>query len=119
MDDLSQTLTGILSDPASVERLKSMAQSLLGGGEPNTAPDAPAAQTGLAGLAAGLSPDDLSTMTKVMGLLRSAPGEDQRTRLLVALRPYVPAPRQERIDRAVKLLQLVSVLPALTAAGIF
>lgn len=112
MDDLSEKLSSLLSDPGSVEQLKGMAQSLLSGmgsggeaGSSNPPTD-------------GLSAGDLQTITKVMGLLRSQGGEDQRTRLLVALRPYVPQERRERIDQAVKMLRLVSVLPMLTSSGI-
>ena len=33
MDDLSEKLTGILNDPESMERVKQMAESILGGGK--------------------------------------------------------------------------------------
>lgn len=40
-------------------------------------------------------------------------GDDDRTRLLLALRPHLSEERRPRVDRAVKLLKLASVLPLL------
>ena len=37
MDDLSEKLTGILNDPESMERVKQMAESILGGGKAGAA----------------------------------------------------------------------------------
>ena len=112
MDDLSEKLSSLVSDPGSVEQLKGMAQSLLAG--MGSGGEAESHQQQADGLSAG----DLQTITKVMGVLRSQGGEDQRTRLLVALSPYVPPERRKRIDQAVKMLRLMSVLPTLTASGI-
>ena len=57
MDDLSEKLTGILNDPESMERVKQMAESILGGGKAE--PPAPSAVTGLADIGDALGGEDI------------------------------------------------------------
>ncbi len=113
MEDLSSILSGIMSDPAQMEKLKAMAGSLLGG---QTTPQAPAEPP--ASPLPDVSPGEIAGLMKMANLLKSN-SADRRTGVLVSLRPYLSEHRQKRVDDAIKLLRLVSILPAIKDAGLF
>lgn len=109
MDELSARLSSLLDSKEGMEQIKNMAESLLGSGEePKAASD----------LFGGLNPGDIETIMQLGNLLRSDK-EDSRTALLMALKPHLSARRQDRVDRAVKLLRIAAVLPAITKSGLF
>ena len=56
---------------------------------------------------------DLSALTSLM-----KPKEDERTKLIGALKPLLSEERQRRADEAIRLLHLASMLPALRESGI-
>ncbi|MBE6727260.1 MAG: hypothetical protein E7562_01280 [Ruminococcaceae bacterium] len=108
MDDLSEKLAGILNDPQSIERIRGMAQSLFGGEKKDEPQRAEA------------SFPDISEISGIMGMLSrlKAGGEDDRTRLLLALKPHLSEERQRRVDTAVKILRVIDLLPALKESGL-
>ena len=114
MDDLNQQIQNILSDPQAMGQLQGLLRSL-GGGQGDNQPQAAPASSGpdlssllgaLGGGApqpaqnesslAGVSPQALSMMTRLMPLLSQANREDDATRLLRALRPLLGEQRQKR-----------------------
>lgn len=118
MDDSSQALSGqlgaILNDPQSMERIRSLAASLgLGENPPAPAP-APAPAVPLQ----GMDPNLLQTVSRLMPLFSRLKQEDDSTRLLHALRPLLSPARQRKIDEAVRILQLMRLLPQLKQSGI-
>ncbi len=113
MDDLTSKLSGILNDPESMERVRKMAEGLFSGNEGGSAADSPAAPTEIAG---GDMPDVASIM-RVVSLLKQR-GDDSRSGLLLALRPHLSEERRGRVDKAVKILKLVSIMPLLREQGI-
>jgi len=56
---------------------------------------------------------------KVAPLLPAIGQEVDNTRLLHALRPLLGPERQKKLDEAIKLLQLMRVLPLLKSSGLF
>lgn len=66
---------------------------------------------------AGLSPAQLAGMVKMVSALNSRK-EDDRTRLLLALRPHLSPEKRERIDKAVKFLKIMDILPLIRGSGI-
>ncbi len=138
MEDLNQQISQILSDPQSMQQLQSMAAALgLGGGTPSPAPEPPPAQTppspsGLNGGAVpaasvsnplgglgGITPEALQLVTRIAPLLGQVNQEDDATRLLRALRPLLSAARQKKLDEAIKILQMMRLLPLLRESGLF
>ena len=137
MDDLNQQLQKILSDPQAMGQIQSLLGSLgtsqeasspapvqpvpgpdlssllgaLGGGTPPPAQN----ETSLA----GVNPQTLSAMTRLMPLLSQANREDDATRLLRALRPLLGEARQKKVDEAVRILQMLRLLPLLKDSGVF
>jgi hypothetical protein len=66
----------------------------------------------------GLDSDALQMITKVAPLLSSFRQEDDSTRFLRALRPLLGEDRQKKLDEAVKILQMMRMLPLLKNSGI-
>ena len=123
MEDLSTKLTQLLNDPEGMMQLQSMAQGLMGEGGLDLSALMPQQQEkpvmpDISGLMGGISPDQMGMMMKLMSAFNSTK-EDDRTRLLMALRPHLTDKRQQRVDQAVKLLKLASVLPLISESGIF
>lgn len=112
MDDISDKLSQLLNDPGGMEKIRRMAQSVLG---QDDAPPASSQEPDLSSLMGGL---DISRLLPVISQLSCA-GEDKRVALLNALRPHLSEERQARLDNAVKIMKLFSVLPLLQESGIF
>ena len=126
MDDLSEKLAGILNDPESMERVRMMAESLLGDGDQKTAAPSPRPpQVSAGGMgdifsALGDGMPDAATLKKIMGIMGklNAAGNDERFALLNALRPHLSEARQEKLDAAIKILRLIDILPYLKDSGL-
>ena len=118
MDDLSETLSTLLSSPEGMARVRDLAQTLLG--EQETPPEPAKADAKNAGEATGdgfaLGAGELAALRRAAGLLREQP-EDDRTRLLLALKPHLSEERRARVDRAVRMLQLLRLAPLLQEGG--
>lgn len=99
MADIADLLKNLLDDPKTGEKLG----ALLGGKE-----SAVSAQP-------SLDPAMLAKITRAMSRIGSA--RDDRTRLLCDLRPYVSPARKERLDRAVEMLKMLSLVEILKDEG--
>lgn len=115
MDDLSEKLGSILSDPSAMKELAQLA-SQLGVDAPGVhtapkAPDPPAEMhdnTDMTSLLTGLVP--------MMGRLSK---EDDTTRLLDAIRPFLSEERRAKLDKAKKMLKMMKLLPLLREMNLF
>lgn len=113
MDELSERLAGVLNDPESMNRVRQMAESILGSGQE---PSAKGDSSFFDGEGTVPSADELKKIMNIMSKLKSA--DDSRTRLLLALKPHLSEPRKEKVDTAIKLLKLVDLLPYIKESGI-
>lgn len=117
MDDLNEKLAGLLNDPESMNRVRKMAESLLGNQrqEDTSPPASPMlSNTDSVGIAGG---DELRAVMNIMSRLKNEKN-DSRTQLLLALKPHLSEPRQEKVDTAVKILRLLDLLPYLKESGV-
>ena len=65
-----------------------------------------------------ISPDQLSSIMQIMRAFNSS-SDDSRTRLLLALKPHLSEKRRERVDKAIKIMKLLAIMPMITESGIF
>ncbi len=121
MEDLFGKMQALLSDPESMQQISELAQMLQG--EVNdtsaascTEPQKPEPADGASDCGGGL-PFDPMLLLKLGEIWSSAQNHDENTALLLALRPHLKAERREKVDRAVKLLQLMSVFGSLKESG--
>ena len=148
MDDLSGKINELLSNPAALAQIQSLAASLGlggsgesggnsggGGSSQGSAPGGVSAPSsdGESGLLSALSgllgqqkePSAAAGGELAQSLLRMAPllgslrEETDGTRLLHALRPLLSPSRRQRLDQALRLMQLMRVLPLLKSSGLF
>ena len=117
MEDLSEKLTQLLSSPEGMSKIQS-AMAALGGMMEESAPSPPpsSAPTPTPSL-----PDmgvDMTTLSKILPLLGHLNQENEDTRLLAALRPYLHGQRAERLEESMRMMKLMKLLPLLTEGGI-
>ncbi len=136
MADLENALSGILSDPDAMMKIKALGEQLgLAGNPEPPAPDnqaiAPQRNTPYSGSenaqSAGSSPLDLLTkadpamlskLTGFLPLLSNMNRQDETTALLSALRPFLSNERRRRLDDAEKILRVMRALPFIRRSGL-
>lgn len=108
MDDISEKLSALLSDPEGMDRIRNMAQSLLGGKKED---------------AKSQSTDDLDidigALTGILKQMRGNGNNDSRINLLLALKPNLSKEKQAKVDSAIKILRLAQLAPFLKDMGLF
>ena len=116
MDDISKTLADLLNDPDSLNRVREMAENILG----NQSGPSPPPETDSDSIFGDMNidPVQIGKIMSVMSKLKSN-RDDDRSRLLLALKPHLSPPKREKVDTAVKLLKLIDLLPLLKESGIF
>ena len=62
---------------------------------------------------------DLGTMAKAASLLGAAASPNDDEKLLLALKPLLREENRGKVDTAVRLLKLISLIPLLKESGIF
>lgn len=107
MDDISEKLSAILNDPEGMEKIKKMAENMLGTNEEKG--QEPLEEIGF----------DMASLTRAVGLLKNKNKENDRVKLLLALKPHLSLEKRERVDAAVKILKLLDMAPLLKEMGIF
>lgn len=141
MDDLAGKLNELLNSPEGMAQVQNLAQ-MLGQSQQDDSSPAPSSSSGtnngngaslgaLSSLLGGLNsstpasgggslPDanTLQMVTRLAPMLSAARQEDDSTRLLRALRPLLGAERQKKLDEAIRLLQIMRMLPMLRQSGL-
>lgn len=138
MDDLTSKIAQILGDPKSMEMVKDLAQSLgsnmnqrdntaenndkngsLSVNDNNSSTGGGDLSNMLSGISnMPISPQQLTMVMNIMGKLKSEQNDD-RAKLLMALKPHLSPERQKKADNAVKMLKIVSLLPMIKDTGLF
>ncbi len=119
MDDISEKLADLLNDPESLNRVREMAENILGN-DNKKSEKSPPPQSDIGSLFGNMDidPIQIGKIMSVMSRLKTNQ-DDNRARLLTALKPHLSAPRQEKVDTAIKMLKLIDLLPFLKDSGIF
>ncbi len=114
MEDMAGKISELLSSPDGMDKIKSLADALFKDNAPPK--DEPPENTS----GGGFSLPDGFDISKIMGLMSAFNNKqsDRRSDLLLALKPHLSINRQERIDKAVKLLKIASLLPVLKEQGV-
>lgn len=113
MDNINELLGSVLSDPESMAKLKETARQLgldtsgetVQSGSPAEAPRA--SSEGMAGLVPALN--------KLAPLLGKLGEEDDMTRLIHALKPYLSGARLKRAEEAGRIVSVMRIIPLLRA----
>lgn len=137
MDNLQELLGSVLSDPEAMSKIRSLGKELGLSSDTDSAENVKPNTPDLSSLASllsnnvqsntvkpssasgGISPEILSSVTKLMPLFTSFSEEDETTVLLNSLRPFLSPQRRKRLDDAGKMLRVMKILPKLRSTGLF
>lgn len=104
-------ITDVLKDEESLRQLSELAEMLKSGAfseEPSEPKDEETSE----------DMPDIEMMTKLMGLAGAMNSSDKNTELLLALRPHLGEAAQKRLDKAVKLLKIITIYEAAKESGL-
>lgn len=103
MSEFEDKLNSILNDPEQMDKIASMAKSLMGEG---SAPSAGRKQTSSVPtqLFDGLDPAMLQNMGRIMEEMNRQ--DDEKYALLEAMKPYLKEKRRNKMDRAMKIAKM-------------
>ncbi len=126
MPDLNEQLSAILQNPEAQRNIQNLLSSLQGNSGSEPPPEKPSFDlSSLFGSAPAppikndepFSNIDMGMLLKLQGIFSKMSCDDHNVNLLKALRPHLHKP--EKVDEAINILRLMSILPALGEAGIF
>lgn len=120
MDDLMGMMQELLSDPESMKQIQELTQMLQSesGGSEDSAQSAQAETQGEQEEGEGGSAGfDFGMLFKLQQLMQATAGEDKDAELLLALKPHLKEERQKKVDKAVKILKLLSIWSVLRDSG--
>lgn len=110
MDDLTGKINQLLSDPQAMDQIMSLKDLIFE--QKDDKPQKPAKEEEKSMLPV-FSEDTAKTIMKLVPVLSNIKQDDDTTRLLHALRPFLSEERQQKLDEATKMLQLVKILPVI------
>lgn len=113
MDDTIAKIGELLSDEESVKQLSELAQMFMSGGSESGESEEKEDKSGSDG---GLG-FDFSKLMKLQDIMGAVSGTDKNTELLLALKPHLTESKQERVDKAVKIMKLMAIWNVLKDSG--
>lgn len=116
MSDLSSQISQILNNPEMMEQIKGLS-GLLGQSAPDTQSPPPAVQNKPSPLDM-LGGDGMQMAMKLIPIMNSLKQEDDTTRLLRAIKPFLSPQRQDKIEEAIKILHILKILPVIKSQGL-
>lgn len=119
MADIQDKINEILSNPEALRQVQSLGEQL---GLAGNAPEKPKPTENKKELSLPnelLNDDITKSLFKILPAVKSIGSEDNTTRLLNALRPFLSCEKQEKLDKAKKMLKLFKILPLLKDINIF
>ena len=120
MNELTEKLMELLSNSESMEKIKNLSNVITEfkkDPEESQKVSADSEEEAAAKEAAPI--EAIQAIMQLMPLLSSVNKEDDNTRLLMALRPHLSENRRAKLDKSIKMLQMLKLLPILKSQGIF
>lgn len=112
MSEIQDKINQILSNPEALKQVQSLGEQLgLSKPEPPKAPTNPKPDF--------MNDDMLRTITRLAPMMKSVKGDDETTRLLNALRPFLSEEKRQKLDQAEKMMKFIKIIPMLKENGLF
>lgn len=112
MSDIQDKINKILSDPEALKQVQSLGAQLGLSGEENVSPKPappPKAENG----------EIMNALSGFVPVMSRFSEEDDVSRLLNALRPFLSGEKQLKLDKAQRLMKLVRIIPLIRDSGLF
>ncbi len=117
MSEIEDKINQILSNPEALKQVQSLGRQLgLSGESPEPKPQAQLVQESDSSL---LGDDTLATITRLAPVLRQMQSDDDTSRLLFALRPFLSEEKRHKLDNAEKMIKFIKIIPLLKDNGMF
>ena len=110
MDNIADILSNLSAQD--IENLKETAAALFSQGKQEEPPAKNADLFGSLGA-------DAQMISKISGIMQAMNRDDSRCDLLRALKPLLKPERQHRVEEAIRLLKIISMLPMLREQNLF
>ena len=107
LENLGDIMASLSEDD--MAKLNSLADELLGGGQKEKESSS---QNTAGDFFSGINPDMMTKIMNLIGKLNSMP-RDPRCDFIASLKPLLSKDKQQKADEAIKMLQLLSVIPLL------
>lgn len=118
MDEIAEKLSEIMGNPVAMEKLKNIASGFLGKSNDKPKKENNSQSEGILNSLNSIPSDTMQKIIGIMPLLNSINREDDNTRLLNSLRPFLSNERCKKLDEAIKLMQIIKILPLIKNSGI-
>lgn len=118
MDDMSQKLMSMMNDPEIMSKIQGLS-GLLSQGNHEEPPRPPKEETPAKADASPFPMEMMGTVMKLMPLMNSFREDDETTRLLKALRPFLSEERRKKLDEAIRLMRIMKLIPLLKGSDMF
>ena len=123
MSDIASQINQVLSNPEMMEQIKALsglfgqsaAPSVNAADNVKSESVSPIVQPSPLDM---LGTDGLQAAMKFVPLLSELKKDDETTRLLHAIKPFLSPARQAKLDEAVRLLRVIRILPLLKNQGL-
>ena len=123
MDNLMDKIGELLSDEESMKQISELAQMFMSSVPDESNENADSKEE--AGESSEKSSEsggifdnfDFSMLTKLQDIMGAVPQKDKNTDLLLALKPHLKEERQQKIDKAIKIMKLLAVWKVLKDSG--
>ncbi len=110
MSEIQDKINQILSNPEALKQVQSLGEQL-GLAKPEPPKQKPMPDF--------INDDMLNTITRLAPVMQSVKGDDDTTHLLNALRPFLSAEKQQKLDQAEKMIKFIRIIPMLKESGMF
>lgn len=131
MDNIQEKIAQIMSDPQAMSQVQSLGKMLGLGNQNNPVENHPSTGNSDAyidnnrntlsdasvSMNNGIPTEMMSKMMKLMPLFQQMNQEDDVTRLLQALRPFLSEDKCRKLDSAKRMLQMMKIIPLLKEGG--
>ena len=119
MDDIASMITRFLESEEGMAQLSAVSQALgLGDVLPSSAPPTGQAASGGTGGGQTVPQIDMNTLMMMQRAISAMGQEDKNTELLRALKPHFSPERAKKVDDAIRILQLMRLLPLAKEMGL-
>ena len=114
MDNIQEAISKIMSDPEAISQVQSLGKMLGLGSGSNSEPPPPTPVENNNNI-----PNEMmSKLAQIMPLFSRLRQEDDTTRLLSALRPFLSEEKRIKLDSAKRILQFMKLIPLLKESGL-
>lgn len=112
MSEIQDKINQILSNPEALKQVQSLGEQL------GLKPSVPEPKQISEPQNNAFGDDMLKAFTKIAPMMRSLKSDDDTTRLLEALRPFLSEEKRKRLDQAEKMIKLIKFIPLIKDNGI-